>query len=227
MNDYPFSKVTQRTIRLISSARHKPPVLAKLGSSFGAISELEELESATSSRIAAQRDGLEGISADKLATQYGRTYINAAFAYPRPAGNRFNPDAWCAWYSAFTIETALQEVSFHLTRALLAANYLDNETRYVELHATFDDRFCDLRNLDPKPDCLLEDTSIAYPEGQKIAAKLREAGENGIVYPSARHAEGTCLVAFWPHLVTEFQQGAIWKLVWSGDLTPTITKESN
>jgi len=38
---------------------------------------------------------------------------DAALAYTRPRGNRFNPPAWGVWYCAFDCETSLQEVAFH------------------------------------------------------------------------------------------------------------------
>jgi hypothetical protein len=186
---------------------------------------LEALEGVTSGRLTAETRGLPGIAPEDLAAAYGQTYINAAFAYPRPNGNRFNPDEWCAWYSGFDVGTSLKEVSYHLTRALDAAGgNFDNVTHYIELHATFDDEYCDLRNVDPIPRCLHSDVSIGYPEGQVLARRLREGGRNGIVYPSVRHQGGTCLVAFWPHLVRDFQQSEIWKLTWFGNPMPSTLK---
>lgn len=186
---------------------------------------LEELEAVTSKRQVAQMQGVPGIEPASLASGYGYTYVNAAFAYTRPGGNRFNSSEWGAWYSAVDVQTSLREVSFHLTRALTAAggNY-DNTTNYVELGATFDADFVDLRGLNPMPPCLVEDTSIAYPDGQDLATKLRAAGHNGLIYPSARHVGGTCLVAFWPGLVRDFQMGAVWEMKWAGDPEPVVTK---
>lgn len=216
-------------MRLISTAHHKPPVLAPLAPSFGALELLESLESVTSGRRLAEHTGIPGVSPDGLAQGYGYTFINAAFAYPRPSGNRFNPSRWGAWYSAFTVDTALSEVAFHLTRALEnAGGGYDNTTRYIELFATFDAEFHDLRNLHRALPCLDADPAIAYPEGQRLAEELRQAGSNGIVYPSCRCPNrGDCLVAFWPGLVREFQRGETWVLTWAGSPTPTIGKASS
>ena len=41
---------------------------------------------------------------------------------------------------------------------------------------------------------------LAYPVGQALAMQ-KELDSNGIIYPSARLAGGTCLVAFRPDLV--------------------------
>ena len=158
---------------------------------------------------------------------YGYSYVNAAFAYPRHDGSRFSPKEWGAWYSAFEIDTALQEVAYHLTRALTAAEaHYDNTTYYVELLADFRAEFCDLREVCPSPDYLNPDTTLAYPLGQQFAGKIRQEGANGIVYPSVRYRGGTCLVAFWPGLVQNFQRGETWILRWAGDPVPEITKAS-
>jgi RES domain-containing protein len=221
-----LSRVSQaRTVRLITNANHKPPVLERLASSFGARSKLEALESITSGRQIAQQSGIPGIAPEAMASGYGYQYVNAAFAYPRPNGNRFNPAEWGVWYCSVECETSLREVAYHLTRAIEAcgADY-DNETRYIELLADFDAELVDLRNLQPVPDFLHEDTAIAYPAGQKLAAECRVAGQNGIVYPSVRRPGGTCIAAFWPGLLRNFQQGATWILKWEGRPDPTMTK---
>ena len=215
----------RRTVRLISNANHKPPVLETLVSSYGARAHLEALESVTSARQNVQQKGIPGLAPEALASGYGFTYINAALAYTRPYGNRFNPPGWGAWYCAFDCETSLQEVAFHLTRALQAAGGdFDNETRYIELLADFEADFVDLRHQNPMPDCLHPDTSIGYPAGQELADQVRQSGHNGIVYPSARHEAGVCLAAFWPGLIQNFQQGETWILKWAGSSTPTIAK---
>jgi len=220
-----FSRIDARTVRLISTADHKPPVLQPLAASYGALEKLAELEGVTSGRLAVQQRGLPGMPPGMLATGYGYTFINASFSYRRPGGNRFNPSSWGAWYSAFTAETALKEVAYHLTRALenCGAGY-DNTTRYMEALATFGDDFCDLRGIAPLPDCLDPDIAKGYPAGQALAARLRADGGNGIVYPSVRHGGGTCLVAFWPKLIRDFQKGETWILTWAGEPVPRIEK---
>jgi len=46
--------------------------------------------------------------------------------------------------------------------------------------------------------------SPRLPKG--LARELLTSGSAGIVYPSARHADGTCLVCFRPALVTNVRQ---------------------
>jgi hypothetical protein len=49
-----------------------------------------------------------------------------------------------------------------------------------------------------------------------MAAAIRANGHNGIIYPSVRHAGGTCVAALWPNVVQSVVQGALHRLTWSG-----------
>jgi hypothetical protein len=224
----PIVDLAQRdTVRLISTGRLKDPVLLSLAANHGALADIVSLESVTNGRIQAQEAGLPGLDPRELVFgRGGHTFINAAFAYTRPGGNRFNGEDRGAWYCAFAIETALREVGYHLTRELEAINRFENITDYAELIADFFGPFHDLRAGDRTAElCLKNDPGIAYPAGQALAKRLRtEAASPGIVYPSARHADGTCLVVFQPDLVQNLRQGGIWRLEWQGRPEPSMTR---
>jgi RES domain len=115
------------------------------------------------------------------ADTYGHTYVNAAFAYPRPLGSRFNPREWGAWYCSFDPKTALHEIKFHLTRALQATGgYYDNKSRYLELLADFDADFIDIRDIDPSSLCLHPNTISRLSRGQQLGIEVRTSGDNGL-----------------------------------------------
>jgi len=224
----PTVDLAQRdTVRLISSGRLKLPVLLPLAGNFGALEDLAGLESVTNARLTAQETGLPGLDPRELVFgRPGYTFINAAFTHTRPGGNRFNDEDRGAWYCAFEAETSLGEVSFHLTRELEAIGRFENVTDYAELLADFFGPFHDLRVFDrASEEALGDDPAIAYPAGQTLARRLRvEAASNGVVYPSARRASGTCLAAFRPDLVQNLRQGGIWRLEWQGAPTPSMTR---
>jgi len=224
----PTDRVDRRdTIRLVSTARLKPPVLSPLAENQGALEDIASLESATNGRLQAQESGLPDLDPRELVFgRTGYTFINAAFTHTRPGGNRFNDENRGAWYCGWNVETSLGEVSYHLTRELMAAGRLENITDYVELLADFVGVFHDVRGVDRAEPYLHEDTTVGYPAGQELARVLRaEADSNGIVYPSVRYQGGICLVAFRPDLVQNFRQGAIWRLEWQGSPTPIITRQ--
>ncbi|WP_207187534.1 RES family NAD+ phosphorylase [Rhodospirillum rubrum] len=214
------------TVRLIPTARLKEPVLQPLAATPRALDDLAALESVTNGRIEAESLGMADLDPRELVFgRPGHSFINAAFTHTRPGGNRFNGEDRGAWYCAFTVETALAEVSYHLGRELAAIGRFENTTDYAVLLADFIGLFHDLRGDDGADEpALAEDPALAYGPGQALAGRLRrESASNGIVYPSRRHAGGTCLVAFHPDLVQSLRQGAIWRLDWWGSPNPRQT----
>lgn len=226
----PTVELAQRdTIRLISTARLKEPVLLPLAPTQEALDDLADLESVTNGRLRAQETGLPDLDPRELAFgRAGHTFINAAFTHTRPGGNRFNGEDRGAWYCAFDAQTSLGEVSYHLTRELEAIGRFENVTDYAELIADFFAPFHDLRVTDRSLEPSLQpDPTVAYAAGQALALRLRkELISNGIIYPSVRHADGVCLVAFRPDLVLNLRQGGMWRLEWQGNPTPTIVQQS-
>lgn len=226
----PTSELAQRdSIRLISTGRLKEPVLLHLAAYHGALEDLAALESVTNGRLQAEESGLPDLDFRELVFgRPGHTFINAAFTHTRYGGNRFNDQDRGAWYCAFDAGTAIAEVSYHLTRELESIGRYENVTDYAELIADFFGPFHDLRNVDRADEpSLNENPAIAYPAGQALALNLRkEAASNGIIYPSSRRADGTCLVTFQPHLIQNLRQGGIWKLEWQGTPRPTVTRHS-
>ena len=77
---------------------------------------------------------------------------DAAFTHTRPGGNRFNDENRGAWYCGFDADTAVGEVSYHLTRELEAIGRFENVTDYAELIADFFGQFHDLRDFNVEVD---------------------------------------------------------------------------
>ena len=208
------------TVRLVPTAYFKPPVLRPLVDTEEEEALLAQIEGLTSRRLKAEASGLSDLDARELLfNAWGTTYVNAAFAYTRPEGNRFNGPARGAWYCAFEDLTAIEEVGFHRTRELSRIGVFHDEAVYQVLLAGFMGEFHDLRDLSPRSryaKVLHADTAMGYPAGQALAAELRQRGSRGIVYPSARRGGGTCLAAFQPALVQNVRPGAKWTLIWDG-----------
>lgn len=219
--------VEANTTRLISTAYIDEPALAPLVDDKDELAFLEELEGLSSSRLGLPDFIPAGVNPDELLSEhhgYGWTYVNAAFCYTRETGNRFNgPDrgAWYATWGETRVETSKAEVAWHLTRELEATGIYENITAYRELNASFATQFHDLKDQHDQP-FLDADPSVSYPAGQRLAAELIAAGSNGVLFPSARRAGGSCLAAFRPHLVQNIRQGQTWIFEWSGSPEPDI-----
>jgi hypothetical protein len=230
MDDPPTIDLAQRdTVRMIATGRLRRSALLPLAASRDALEALAGLESVTNGRLRAQEVGLPDLDPRELV--FGRpdyTFINAAFVYTRPGGNRFNDSDRGAWYCGFEAETAVTEVGYHLGRELAAIDRFENVTDYAELIADFVGPFHDIRGADFGADpCLDPEPAIGYPAGQTLARRLRRGSAgNGLVYPSVRRTGGTCLVAFRPDLVQNLRQGGIWRLRWHGTPEPRILRVS-
>lgn len=212
------------TVRLISTAYFKPPVLKPLVDTDDELEILADLEGLTNRRLKAERLGLGDLDArEMLFTAWGKTHINAAFAYTRKEGNRFNDGRRGAWYAAFEDLTALEEIAYHRTRELDRIGRYHDEGVYQALLAGFIGTFHDLRGAPPTATCLNPEPEIGYPAGQDLARDLRAHDARGLIYPSVRRPGGTCLVAFQPHVVQNVRPGARWKLTWRGSRAWTAT----
>ncbi len=214
----------KRTVRLVSTARLRPPVLEKLVAT-PRLAALAEIEGATSGRRIAQMRGADAIGAAEFVHGVAQAaFVNAAFAYWRPrALNRFNGPGRGAWYAALGVETCVAEVAFHLTRELAAVNDFEATVDYAELFASFAGAFVDLRGVKPKPACLDPDPAAGYPAGNALAESARARGLNGVVWPSVRHAGGTCLAALFPHAVQSVAPGRVLRLAWRGKREPAVS----
>jgi len=219
---YPVERTAfERTVRLVTTARLRDPVLLKLvGQDF--FDDLAEIEGATSGRLTAEKHGADAIRADEfVAGPPHAAFINAAFSYWRPRElNRFNGPGRGAWYAALKVETCIKEVAFHMTRELARVDDFNAVVEYTEMFASFAGEFVDLRRVDPTPACLNPDTAVGYPVGNKLAEVVRAAGHNGVIYPSVRHRGGTCIVALWPQAVQSVAQGRVLRLTWNGQRQP-------
>lgn len=208
-----------RTIRLVSSARLRAPVLAALADNPEELDILAELEGATSGRLISEHRGHGKVSPDELVHGVPHAkFINASFAYAKPREpNRFNPASRGAWYSALDLETCIAEVGYHLTKALSDVGDFNAVVDYTELLASMSGVFVDLRSSSNNS-ALNPDPTIGYPAGNSVAEWARTEGHNGIIYPSIRHSGGTCIAAIWPNVVQSVTQGSIVRLIWSGTL---------
>ncbi|MCR6673542.1 RES family NAD+ phosphorylase [Devosia ginsengisoli] len=207
----------------MTTARLRAPVLMPLVDNEDELALLGEIEGATSARLMAQERGISGLAANELVYDVPHAhFINASFAYARPQQpNRFNGANRGAWYAALALETCLAEVGFHLTNALADAGDFNAVVEYAEMFCSLAGDFVDLRQR-PQHPSLGADIAMAYPLGNVLADHARAEGLNGIIYPSVRHPDGTCLVALRPAAVQSVRQGDVYRMIWRGQPEPII-----
>jgi hypothetical protein len=208
-------------------------VLSRLGLPPAQMEHLFQLDNATNARLAGEANLLPGITVHELVFGVPQYHIiNAAFTHARPGGTRFSGEDRGVWYAGFSLKTAQTEVAFHYGEGLREVNWKEEETvAYREYLADFRAEFHDLRpdfrpdfrpDLRPglRPDRRPEDQRgntankkylqpDNYRASQQLGRRLLDQGSAGVVYPSVRHAGGTCIACFRPALVGNVREGAL------------------
>jgi RES domain-containing protein len=195
-------------------------VLARFADNQADLDVIFDLDHATNDRLLAENG--RSISLSPLELVGGVPHyrlINAAFVHAAPTGSRFNGPDRGAWYAGFELETSIAEIVFHATAAHAEINVFHDEVTYDDLRADFAGQFHDLRNnadrarwLDP----------TSYVASQGLAAELLANGSAGIVYPSVRAPNGTCIACFRPPLVGNVRRGTKLRLRWTGAPDPAV-----
>jgi hypothetical protein len=147
--------------------------------------------------------------------------VMAAFCHPRPGGARFSEERRGAWYAARTVETALVESIYQRTREVAEVGSYDTRMQMRVYLADFSARFHDIRATAANA-AVYEPGD--YTASQRIARELLDAGSNGIVYRSVRHARGQCIACFRPPLVTHVRVGGHYEYRWDGTPEPRVHK---
>ena len=209
------------THRLIPSRHSDESVLARLAENEKGLQELFELDGATNDRLLGEANLLPGISVHELLFGVGYAHIvNAAFTHAHPAGSRFNGPERGAWYAAFELETAEAEIAFHKARELIEINWQESETfTFHDYLADFRAEFRDIRGDAGYSDSLDPDSDES---SQRLAKELLASGSAGIVYPSVRRSNGTCLACFRPALVTNVRQEGVVTLAFQDSGQPPL-----
>ena len=218
----PLAHVIRRaTYRLIPSRYPSVGIFDAVASAED-LEAVFELEGWTNDRISNEMGVLHAIPRDEwLIGQPMATVVMAAYCHPRPDGGRFNDSGRGAWYTAFALRTAHAEAVYHRTRELEEiGGWFDTFVQMAAYLADFNSAFHDLRNrrfsryLHPR----------SYAASQRLGRRLLDEGSNGIVYPSVRDRDGTCLACFRPRLVARVRQGGFYEYRWTGDRQPTVRR---
>ena len=211
------------THRLIPSCYSDQSVLERLAKNADELSDLAELDGATNDRLLGEANLLPGISVHELL--YGVPYahiVNAAFCHAHPAGSRFNGSERAAWYGAFELQTAAVEVARYKQQELQEIKWQEAEKfTFDDYLADFRAEFHDIRGEAAFAECL---DPKSYHSSQALARTLLASGSSGIIYPSVRHNDGTCLVCFRPALVANVRKGGTATIAFRDpDSAPAIT----
>jgi RES domain-containing protein len=199
---------THRLIPYRYSERGKPILDLLAEGDDDLLRDLTELEGATNDRLLGETGRLPGISTIELVSGFRLAHVvNASFTHAHPVGGRFNIAGRGAWYAAFELPTAQAEIAFHRSAELkeVGDGWKAKEIfQYIDYLADFRHEFHDIREDADFIDSLDRNS---YAASQAVGLGLLTSGSAGIVYPSVRHAGGTCIACFRPPLVLNVREG--------------------
>jgi hypothetical protein len=187
-------------IRIIAS-RYPPIELFERVSADPLVWEaLIEAEVLTNPRVRDEIGEIQLVAPEERISGPGASWVMASFTHLNPNGSRFSDGRYGVYYATRELQTAIRETAYHF--AVFAADSGD-EARYEDMRVLagrIDADFHDVASLPPDARLAILDPHD-YAAGRSLGARLREAGSNGVVYPSVRHAEGECVGAFRPKSV--------------------------
>jgi hypothetical protein len=189
--------VWSRATRIVAT-RYPPIQLFERVSSDPAVWDaLMAAEMLVNPRLRDQVGEIRLVPPEERVSGPGASFVMAAFTHVNPRGSRFADGSYGVYYAARDRATAVAETAFHFGRFAADAGDGPRYEDFRVLVSDVDDRFHDLRRVDPAARAPLLDPD-SYVESQRWARPLREAGSHGVHYPSVRRAGGRCLAVFRP-----------------------------
>lgn len=226
MKQPPVALVRQYDTHRLVPSRYLPDgdsVLVAIADDDAHLQALFELDAVTNDRLLAGVRLLPGIGLEELVAGVpNAAIVNAAFCHAHPLGARFSGPDRGTWYAAFELVTAQAEVAFHKAVQLAEVDRFDDSVTYDDYLADFSASFHDLRGARWLRACL---DPTSYVSSQTLAESLLDAGSLGVVYPSVRQPEGTCVACFRPALVMNVRRGRRYRFTWQGAPVPIVTVE--
>lgn len=173
-------------------------------------------EQKTNPRIMATIGNLDLVPVDRRVGGHGASYLMAPFTHVSPSWpSRFTDGNYGVLYAGREFETALFETIHHHARFMARTNQAAGWTsQFREVILTVSADLHDLRIPELFAHAALAADSHAV--SRSLAADLREAGSDGVVYPSLRHDGGECAALFYPDCASDPVQGRHLDYHWDG-----------
>jgi hypothetical protein len=207
-------RIRWRTCYRIIPSRFPPIDLFERVASADDLAGVHELESLTNDRLRDQLGEIRLVPPAERVVGPGAGYIMAAFTHPSPGGGRFNDGRLGSYYAARTLETSIAETSHHRARFMRATGEPPMELDMRVLEAELDARLHDLRGQRGTLTDIYDPDD--YSASQRLAAKLRAEGSDGIAYDSVRQDGGQCVAIFRPRRIRSCRESLHLTYVWDG-----------
>ncbi len=177
---------------------------------------LIQAEMKTNPRLVEALGNLDIIPPDRRVAGPGASYLMAPFTHmsqDRPS--RFSDGTFGVLYAGDRFEVALLETAYHHGRFMARTNEPEGWTS--QFREILLDVVGDMHDLRGNPAYASILDPLDYGESQALGLRLREAGSNGLVYPSVRCEGSQCVGLFYPDLGGNAVQGRHLDYHWNGE----------
>ena len=178
-------------------------------------------EAKTNPRVSESVGMLDLVPEDRRVAGSGASWVMAPFTHTstdRPS--RFTDGSYGVYYAGNCIEVALFETIYHHGKFMTATSEQPGWTSdFRELVGTLDTELHDVTDATSFADLY---DSNNYLEPQKLGARLRSSGSNGVYYKSVRYPEGSAVALFWPDVAGIPTQGRHFSYFWNGSTVSQV-----
>ena len=155
-------------------------------------------EAKTNPRVRDEIGDLTLVPVTRRVAGPGASIVMGAFTHcSADRRSRFSDGTYGVWYAGDRFDVALTETIYHHERFMRRTSEAPVDSQFRELKAHVGGKLRDLRQPGSKKYLKPDD----YAASQGIAKRLRNAGEDGVVYPSVRWTAGQAVALFWPDRV--------------------------
>jgi len=206
----------QQAWRIIASRYPPVHLFERLTSDPAVWDALVALEQLTNPRVRDEVGEIALVPPDERVSGPGASYVMASFTHLNPKGSRFSDGSFGVYYAASELKTTIVETVFHFE---IFARDSGDSMRTEDMRVLVGEvaaEYEDVAALAKTRRAQILDPS-SYAISQAYARDQRDAGANGIVYPSVRCAGGECIGAFRPRAVGLPRHERHLKYHWNGD----------
>jgi hypothetical protein len=158
------------------------------------------LEQLTNPRLRDEAGIISLVPKDRAVFGAGASYVMAPFTHVNPKGSRFSDGGYGLYYCGESLETAIAETVHHFQAFARDARDPERFEDFRVLVGSLDHEFHDVASVSKQRLASIMDPD-SYVDSRPFGAELRKERSSGVVYPSARRADGECVGAFWPDVV--------------------------
>ena len=209
--DVPLARAA--TVRIIAADLEPPELFDQVADGVD-LDELVRIAALTSPEVLHRAGTVSLVPLADRAYGPGAGWAMTAFTHPaRPS--RFTDGSYGVWYAAWELATSIAETAYHQARRLRESSEPAQPVLLEVLQADLAGMFRDVRAV-PEPLYGAVHDPGDYAVAQAVGRHTREAGSDGVVYDSVRHAGGTCAAVFRPRVVRNARRVARITYQWDG-----------